>query len=203
LTQSPIEIISCESVLAVTHDEKQNESLNVSMKEEPFKLPNVGEIISLYAFKGDLKKGFRANPNIRLWRLLGKDSLQMFTIDEEVIDDSCFFKSTIVRSAWQEHRKEYFLEIKAECVSKTKETFVTVELLDIKGIEKICIDENFAELDVKSSDSFISDMSISTLNSSAMMSEQNSTIYFAEDTLEAFDEEMKVDDSTIEAEDEV
>jgi hypothetical protein len=103
------------------------------------------EILTFLAYKGDLKSGLRSNTNICLWLREGPSLLQKFFIDKANEDrDSIYFNESNAYAFWEENRKDEYLKVKVKRVKNGK-----VELLDIEGIEKICIDENFAELDLE------------------------------------------------------
>jgi hypothetical protein len=105
----------------------------------------------LYAYKGDLKNGLRANTSICLWRRDGQSLLQKYLRDKDS-GNSIFFNSSMVYSCWEDRRKEEFLEVKVKCVANTGKDSSRdskVELLDVDSIEQTCIDGRFHELDLE------------------------------------------------------
>jgi hypothetical protein len=140
----------------VKDKENKSEAMNVvgsaSSKKEP--KPDLmanksasgdQDIFSMYAYKGDLANGLRAKLNLCLWLRDGKSLMKKFFIDKANEDrNSMFFNVTNVYSCWLENREDEYLKVKVKRVKNGK-----VELLDIEGIEKICNDENFAELDLE------------------------------------------------------
>jgi hypothetical protein len=152
-----------EEIFKIKKIDKENESgsMNVITSESSKKQPNPDsmanktvsadqDIFSMYAYKGDLTNGLRAKLNLRLWLRDGEHLLQKFYIDKTNEDrDSIYFNSSNVYTPWEENRKAEYLEVKVKRVKKNK-----VELLDIEGIEKICIDENFAELNLEPYESY-------------------------------------------------
>ena len=106
----------------------------------------------MYAYKGDLKNGLRANTNICLWRRDGQSLLQKYLRDKDSKGNSIFFNSSLVYSCWEDRRKDEFLEVKVKCAANAGKDATRdskVELLDIAQIEQTCRDENFADLDLE------------------------------------------------------
>jgi hypothetical protein len=110
--------------------------------------PDKAGIFSLYAYKGDLKNGLRANKNICLWRRDGQSLLQKYLREKEEVDGKIIFNSSMVYSCWEDRRAEEFLEVKVKCCSKDSKDS-RVELLDLDRIEQTCIDEKYAELNLE------------------------------------------------------
>lgn len=114
--------------------------------------PDRQGVFSLYAYKGDLKNGLRANTNICLWRRDGQSLLQKYLRDKDSSDNSIYFNSSMVYSCWEDRRKDEFLEVKVRCIAnagKDASRDSKVELLDIDGIESACIEGRFHELDLE------------------------------------------------------
>lgn len=110
-------------------------------------------MFTLYAYKGDLKHGLRANSNICLWRRDGQSLLQKYMRDKETSSGSILFNSSMVYSCWEDRRKDEFLEVKVKCVTSAgkdnNSRDAKVELLDIDSIEQTCISGKFSELDLE------------------------------------------------------
>lgn len=110
-------------------------------------------MFTLYAYKGDLKHGLRANSNICLWRRDGQSLLQKYMRDKETSSGSILFNSSMVYSCWEDRRKEEFLEVKVKCVTSAgkdnNSRDAKVELLDIDSIEQTCISGKYSELDLE------------------------------------------------------
>lgn len=142
-------------------DSSNNRSTSTASAKKPKKatteadarnFPDRQGVFSLYAYKGDLKNGLRANTNICLWRRDGQSLLQKYLRDKDSSDHSIFFNSSMVYSCWEDRRKEEFLEVKVRCMSnggKDASRDAKVELLDIDGIEQACIEGRFHELDLE------------------------------------------------------
>jgi len=146
-------------------DEEEDESMDTSTKSSANKkakkapseadarnFPDRQGIFSLYAYKGDLKNGLRANTNICLWRRDGQSLLQKYLRDKESKGGSVFFNSSMVYSCWEDRRKDEFLEVKVKCVANAGKDATRdskVELLDVNSIEQSCIDGKFHELDLE------------------------------------------------------
>lgn len=106
----------------------------------------------MYAYKGDLKNGLRANTNICLWRRDGQSLLQKYLRDKDSKGNAILFNSSMVYSCWEDRRKDEFLEVKVKCVANSGKDATRdskVELLDINGIEQTCIDGKFHDLDLE------------------------------------------------------
>jgi len=144
-------------------DEEEDESMDTSKssakktKKPPSEadarnFPDRQGIFSLYAYKGDLKNGLRANTNICLWRRDGQSLLQKYLRDKDSKGNAVHFNSSMVYSCWEDRRKEEFLEVKVKCIASSGKDATRdskVELLDINGIEQACIDGKFHELDLE------------------------------------------------------
>lgn len=145
-------------------DEEEDESMDASTKSSAKKtkkppseadarnFPDRQGIFSLYAYKGDLKNGLRANTNICLWRRDGQSLLQKYLRDKDSKGNAVHFNSSMVYSCWEDRRKEEFLEVKVKCIASSGKDATRdskVELLDINGIEQTCIDGKFHELDLE------------------------------------------------------
>ncbi|CRL01528.1 CLUMA_CG014343, isoform A [Clunio marinus] len=145
-------------------DEEEDESMDTSSKSNAKKskkapseadarnFPDRQGIFSLYAYKGDLKNGLRANTNICLWRRDGQSLLQKYLRDKESKGNSIYFNSSMVYSCWEDRRKDEFLEVKVKCVANSGKDSTRdskVELVDINGIEQACIDGKFHELELE------------------------------------------------------
>lgn len=131
---------------------KKSAAKKVSSEADARNFPDRQGVFSLYAYKGDLKNGLRANTNICLWRRDGQSLLQKYLRDKESSGNSVFFNSSMVYSCWEDRRKDEFLEVKVKCVANTGKDSTRdskVELLDIDGIEQTCIDGKFHELDLE------------------------------------------------------
>lgn len=114
--------------------------------------PDRQGIFTLYAYKGDLKNGMRANTTICLWRRDGQSLLQKYTREREGKGNAIHFSSTMVYSCWEDRRKDEYLEVRVKCLnnlSKDASRDSKVELLDIDTIEQTCIDEKYLELDLE------------------------------------------------------
>jgi len=153
-----------ESDEQVDEDDEEDESLDTSTKSSPKKpkkspseadarnFPDRQGVFSLYAYKGDLKNGLRANTNICLWRRDGQSLLQKYLRDKESKGTSVFFNSSMVYSCWEDRRKGEFLEVKVKCAAtagKDATRDSKVELLDISSIEQSCVDGKFHELELE------------------------------------------------------
>lgn len=106
----------------------------------------------MYAYKGDLKNGLRANAGICLWRRDGQSLLQKYLRDKDSKGSTIHFNSSMVYSCWEDRRKDEFLEVKVKCVANAGKDATRdskVELLDINNIEQTCIDGKFHELDLE------------------------------------------------------
>lgn len=131
---------------------KKSSNKKVSSEADARNFPDRQGVFSLYAYKGDLKNGLRANTNICLWRRDGQSLLQKYLRDKESSGNSVFFNSSMVYSCWEDRRKDEFLEVKVKCVANTGKDSTRdskVELLDIDGIEQTCIDGKYHELDLE------------------------------------------------------
>lgn len=131
---------------------KTSSAKKVSSEADARNFPDRQGVFSLYAYKGDLKNGLRANTNICLWRRDGQSLLQKYLRDKDSNGSSIFFNSSMVYSCWEDRRKDEFLEVKVKCVANTGKDSTRdskVELLDIDGIEQTCIDGKFHELDLE------------------------------------------------------
>lgn len=131
---------------------KTSSAKKVSSEADARNFPDRQGVFSLYAYKGDLKNGLRANTNICLWRRDGQSLLQKYLRDKDSNGNSIFFNSSMVYSCWEDRRKDEFLEVKVKCVANTGKDSTRdskVELLDIDGIEQTCIDGKFHELDLE------------------------------------------------------
>jgi hypothetical protein len=62
--------------------------------------PDKAGIFSLYAYKGDLKNGLRANTNICLWRRDGQSLLQKYLREKEDNGSKIIFNSSMVVSVY-------------------------------------------------------------------------------------------------------
>lgn len=114
--------------------------------------PDRQGIFTLYAYKGDLKNGLRANSTICLWRRDGQSLLQKYTREKEGKAGAILFSSTMVYSCWEDRRKDEYLEVRVKCVSnQTKDATrdSRVELLDIDTIEQTCVDGKYHELELE------------------------------------------------------
>jgi hypothetical protein len=124
----------------------------VSSEADARNFPDRQGVFSLYAYKGDLKNGLRANTNICLWRRDGQSLLQKYLRDKDSSGNSINFNSSMVYSCWEDRRKDEFLEVKVKCAANTGKDASRdskVELLDVDGIEQTCIDGRFHELDLE------------------------------------------------------
>lgn len=144
-------------------DEEEDESMDASKssakktKKAPSEadarnFPDRQGIFSLYAYKGDLKNGLRANSNICLWRRDGQSLLQKYMRDKDSKNNAIFFNSSMVYSCWEDRRREEFLEVKVKCVANAGKDATRdskVELLDIGSIEQTCIDGKYHDLDLE------------------------------------------------------
>lgn len=104
------------------------------------------EVIIMYAYIGDLKKGFKTNENIALWRRDGPTLLQKF-IRNKSESDQTRFTSTMSFSNWEDHRKNEFIQIFVKPVSESL-TELCVEVMDCDAAEQTCVFEKFHELDL-------------------------------------------------------
>lgn len=114
--------------------------------------PDRQGIFSLYAYKGDLKNGLRANTSICLWRRDGQSLLQKYLRDKDSKGNTVHFNSSMVYSCWEDRRKDEFLEVKVKCIANAGKDATRdskVELLDVNGIEQTCVDGKFCELDLE------------------------------------------------------
>ncbi|KAG5675107.1 hypothetical protein PVAND_005036 [Polypedilum vanderplanki] len=141
-----------EEMETSTKSSSSKKPKKVSSEADARNFPDRQGVFSLYAYKGDLKNGLRANTNICLWRRDGQSLLQKYLRDKDSSGNSIYFNSSMVYSCWEDRRKDEFLEVKVKCVAssgKDASRDSKVELLDIDTIEQTCIDGRYHELDLE------------------------------------------------------
>lgn len=99
----------------------------------PRNFPDINGFFSLNAHKSDLKKGFKGNPNLKLWRHDENGLLQMFGRNDEDVSQ---FHSSPFYYTNDDSRKDEFVEVKVKCVDSSF-NMKTVAVINGDEVQKI------------------------------------------------------------------
>jgi len=113
--------------------------------------PNPDGVFTLYAYKGDLKRGLYQSYNLCLWRREGANHMRKFISGAR---GSFIFYRSESYYAWEQARSDEFLAVKVKCIDyNAKRNRVQndqmVELVDPPGIEQTCRDGKYNELELE------------------------------------------------------